>query len=528
MKPVKYNLVDFFPNCILPSCEQFKLGIEHQHILDHQQMILDSTAKYLYIQGGVGSAKSLVCAIKVVYLSLIVPNNKWVVSRFHYDDLFDSSWREVNDALKRLVEKDIISEPKYTKKVQGEYTEILLHNGSEIKAIQGKNLHRGLGANHGGFWVDDAMESFEEFFIGNETSAGLLSRLRLPHVRFDMNVYDEVTRPHGYLQGISSTNPPPIGHYLHKLFGNKPGMHKLGDDMVEWIMCATSDNPFAGTNYATGLMAIQSKMGRSANVVRRVIFGESVPAYGGVPVYPQFDESKHIGHFPFDHNLPLVCGWDFGFHHPAVVFSNLLKCEFGYNHYISVGEVADGVSLTVYSLYKDYVQPYIKDRFSNASLILHAGDKAGYRASSSNKDKRGDMKILIDEYNIPFLHRTLDLKNSLQYMRGLLNPKKQCKCGLEFILIDQLYCPVLIGALQGGYKYPKPRGGTVGEKPVEDRWFADIACAWRYGAENFVKWGIPWEYQGYSEPTVKRIPQNEEPWAWMGYTDTQMAALLTQ
>ncbi len=74
-------------------------------------------------------------------------------------------------------------------------------------------------------------------------------------------------------------------------------------------------------------------------------------------------------------------------------------------------------------------------------------------------------------------------------MRGLLQPRKQCKCGLPLVLISTK-CPVLIGALQGGYRYPKPRNGPVADKPAEDKYFADIACAWRYGAENFVKWGV--------------------------------------
>jgi len=526
----QYNLLDFYPDCVIPDCPQKE--VVHQHIFAKQQAIHDSTAKYLYCQGGVGSAKSVAFAVKSVWLSLTIPENVGVVSRKDYKLLYKSSWLDVKKVIKRLVTKRIIPEPIYTDKKQGDYTTITFHNGSVMYAMQGKNWSEGLGASYGWFWVDDAMESYEEMFIGDETSAGILSRLRLPYVHYHRQFYSEIDRNHGALHGMISTNPPPFGHWLHKLFGTKPGSYTIGNDTVDWIQTATHENPSMGADYATGLMAIQAKMGRSQNVARRVIFGESVPAYGGVKVFPQFDEAKHVGSYKYDPTLPLVTGWDFGFHHPAIIFSNLYKCPYGHNHLISISEISDAFSLTVYSLYKDYYLPHIKDRYKDAKLIIHGGDRAGYRASSSNKDRRGDMKILKDEFHMPFQFRFLDLDNSLQYMRGLLEPRKQCPCGMEFICIDQRNCPTLIGALQGGYKYSKVRGdGPVSKKPVEDRYFADIACAWRYSAEAFVKWGIPWEYQKdatdtENQPVRKR--QAVEPWAWMEMSDSDIGKMLTR
>ena len=518
-----YNLINFMPECMLPDCPDISdSGKIHRHILPKQQAIFDSTADYLYCQGGVGSAKSVAFAAKTVYLSLTIPENVGVVSRRDYKLMYKSCWLDVKQCIKRLVQQNIIPQPHFTDKRQGDYTTITFHNGSVLYAMQGKNWSEGLGASYGHFWVDDAMESFEEMFVGNDTSAGLLSRLRLPNVHYFKDHNGVVINK---LHGMVSSNPPPIGHWLHKLFGVKPGLHKLGEQTVEWIQIATHENPFVGADYAIGLMAIQAKMGRSQNVARRVIFGESVPAYGGVKVFPQFEHAKHITTFKFDPKIPIIAGWDFGFHHPAVVFSHLLKCAYGVNHYICLSEIADAFSLTVYKLYDDFVKPHIRERYKDACIILHAGDKAGYRASSSNRDRRGDMKILIDEYNIPFKHRALDLRNSLQYMRGLLEPKRPCNCGMELISIDQLGCPVLIGALEGGYKYSKTHEGKIADKPVEDRYFADIACAWRYGAENFVKWGIPY---GEKENVRQRpvSPFGATPWSWMD--DAAMGKMLTR
>lgn len=529
----RVTVLDLFPECVLPSCAAG--AGRHSHILPHQQTLLDSTAKYLYCQGGVGSAKSIAFAVKSVWLSLTIAGNRGVVSRFHYDDLFDSSWRDIKAILARLVARGLIPAPSYTKKIAGDYTQIVLHNGSELKALQGKNWHRGLGASHGWFWIDDGMEAVEEFFIGNETSAGLLSRLRLAEVHYHAGSYDPVTRPHGALHGMVSTNPPPHGHFLHRLFGDKPGVHQVGDDHVEWLQVSTTDNPFMGVDYAKGLIAIQHKMGHTGNTARRVIFGESIPAYGGVPVFPQFSHQQHVAPLRFRSDLPLIRGFDFGFLHPAVVYGNLYKCKHGTNHFFTLSETADCFSATVYTLYDQYVKPHTEALYHAAPMIFNAGDRAGYRASSSNKDRRGDMKILIEEYHLPFKWRHLELHSSLQYVRALLQPRHACKCGLPLVLISDK-CPVLIGALEGGYRFPKSRltGRVASEKPYEDRYFADMVCAWRYALENFVKWGIPHEDHvtllEQRQQSARAQRQRElavRPHAWMEPPSAELLALIT-
>jgi len=516
-----YNLCELFPDCVLPDCpDTLSSGKQHQHILPHQQAILDCDTKYLYTQGGVGSAKSLAFAAKCVDLCMTIPNNTGIVSRRDYKLLYRSSWREVKACVKRLVDKEYIDfdfykKHMYTDKQQGDYSVIHFPDGSILYAIQGKNLTEALGPSYGFFWVDDAQETLEEFFIGDNTSAGLLSRLREPHVHYDTRTYDAVTRPHGSLHGMVSSNPPPYGSWLHRLFGNKPGIHHIGDDTVTWMEVSTDDNPFVGADYAKGLISIQQRMGHNANTIQRIIYGKSVPAYAGIPVFPQFDTKKHVASLRFKPELPLLRSWDFGHDHPAVTFSNIFKCKYNTNHYFTLSEIAEAFNLTVYKLYDEYVKPHTDMFYKDAKLILNCGDRAGMRFSSANKDRRSDMKILIEEYKIPFKWRYINLAPSLQYMRGLLQPRHQCKCGLPLVLISNK-CPVLIGALQGGYRLPKPRNGPVGDKPVEDKYFADVACAWRYGAENFIKWGVEHrDMVDLQQQVTSEQRQQLTPFSWM-------------
>lgn len=532
---IEFTDADLFPDCTMENCEQRGEG-KHQHILPHQQEILDWVTggvlgtslvdrnnlpesfveiqkSYLYTQGGVGSAKTIAFAAAIVKLTLMIPCNRGVVGRKDFKLLYKSSWRDIKSCLRRLVDRHIILPPIYSDKRHGDYTNIRIQeNDSEIYALQTKNWGEGLGAGYGWFWIDDAMESQEELFVGDETNAGLISRLR----NFVRDYTHDVPLR---FRGLASSNPPPIGHWLHKLFGKTEGLHKLGNDPVRVMIVETFLNPFVGEGYAEGLMAIQKKMGRDSNTARRVIFGESQPAYGGVKVFPEFVHERHVGKWDVDKTLPVIAGWDFGFLHPAIVFNQMWKCSFGYNHFRAMSEIANMFNCNVWDLHKA-AKEHWEEMYQGCS-IYHGGDRSGYRSSSNNKDKRGDMKILIDEMGMVFKHRVLDLKNSLTYMRGLL--KTCCKCGEEIVQIDKS-CEVLIGALEGGYKYPKNRQGVIGEKPYEDRYFADVACAWRYGAENYCKWGIPYVYGADRVAKVKRAPK---PWEWMELSPEEMADVLT-
>lgn len=534
-----YSIQQFFPDCMLPKCkynedcteqyDEIRTDI-HQHILPKQRAVFDSIHKFTFGQGGVGSAKSVGFAARCVALSLVMSNNEGVVCRKNYKDLYKSSWKDIKACNRRLVQRQVIPEPDYTAKTQGDHSVCTYHNGSILYAIQGKNWSDALGASYGFYWVDDCMECFEELFIGDDTSAGLMSRLRLPTAHFHKLTYDESSREHGLMSGMVSTNPPPVGHWSHTLFGKEPGLHKLGDDYVEWIESSSLENPFTGGNtYANMLIASQRKMGRSENVIRRVIHGESIPAYGGVPVFGKyFNHSKHVAPLKFRTDTPVIRSWDFGVRHPAVIFSHLYTCDFKSHHYFSIAEIGEVFDSNVQDLYK-VVMKYTKKLVPSECTILDAGDRAGYRSSDSDRDRRGPIRILQSEFNLRFKWKYLDLANSLDYMRLLLDTK--CECGLEMIMVSSK-CPILIGALEGGYKYTKNREGIVSSKPKEDLFFADIACAWRYGAENFVKWGIPHELKREMKSTrelhrEQHLPSRNVPWTWMDASDETMARLIS-
>lgn len=523
---------DFFPDCPLPDCERHKTEGIHAHVMDHQAIIMNNRTKYLYCQGGVGSAKSVAFAARSVKLSMLIDENEGIIGRKDYKLLYRSAWQDTKACIKKLTRLGYFArygislhnyEKKfYSAKKQGDYSTIRFPHGSVIYAIQTKAWEEGLGPSYGWFWIDDAMESSEELFVGHETSAGLVSRLRLPRATFHRSDDGSVQN---MLSGMVSSNPPPHNHWLHKLFGSQPGITKIGNDSVEHLRVESFLNIFTGDNYVSGLMSIQQKMGRSSDTARRVIWGESIPSYGGVKVYPQFKHEKHVGTFTFDPSIPLIRSWDFGSHHPSVIFSNLRVCSAGRTHFRSLAEVSHllGSStngVTVYDLYKE-VKKVTKEQFEGATQIYDAGDRSGYRQSTNRRDRRGDIRILQAEFGLSFKYKYFDLDNSIKYCQTLLNDT--CECGQPIIEIDTS-CIVLIEALEGGYKYSKNRQGVISDKPIKDKWYDDVADAWRYGLENYLRHGLTYRDTHY--PDYKKHKRDPKPWDWMEMSDDEIGRML--
>lgn len=529
--PTTIPLHEYFPDCVLPDCEiSLKEPTKiHQHILPHQQHMLDNSTDFLYVQGGVGSAKSVALAVKAVRLSIEIPENRGVVGRRDFAHLYESMWRDIKVVNKRLVTKGYIEKPEYSRKVQGDHTHIQYSNDSEMRAIQCKNWSEGLGASYGWFLIDDAMETSEVLFSGDDTNAGLISRLRLPHIRYHRLSNGKIVNK---LHGMIISQPPPVNHWLHKIFGRKEGIYEGDIGTYEHMVVGTHQNPFVDpSTYATRLIGVQKRMGNNQRVAKRIIFGESVPAYGGVPVIPRFDHRYHVGEFEFDKDLPLVRGWDFGYRHPAVVYFQIKRCNFFRNHVIVLSEVADMFNCYILDFYDEKVKPHDDQNYKEATLRMDGGDIAGLKSSDTNKDKRGPIKILRAPKHqggrgIYIKSRRLSLQPSLDYMRGLfsLNDEDMCGCGEPDIVIHR-ECEGLIGACEGGYKLPKNKTtGLVGEKPFEDGFFADIFCALRYGAENFVKQWRP--HKDVMAPTRRKKLQR--PWDWMELSDEEIGAMLVE
>ena len=238
-------------------------------------------------------------------------------------------------------------------------------------------------------------------------------------------------------------------------------------------------------------------------------------------MYPQFDEKRHVNPLlRFDPEQALVRSWDFGFHHPAVVHANIYDCAYGKRHYSALSEISNLFSISVWVLHGE-VRDHEKLLYREAR-ILDCGDKSGYRKTDSNRDQRGPIRILQDEYKLQFRYRFFDLDNSLSYVRSLL--ENDCDCGVPFVQIHP-DCEVLIEGLKGGYRYSRKRmDNTPSDKPVKDKFYDDVLDAFRYGLENYIRFGMYQEIQEVKQPAPLFFGQR--PWSWMEMSDEEFTKVL--
>ena len=511
----KFTIDCLFPVCHVPTCDRY----QQRHALPWQRDLFTYQEQYIYCQGGVGSAKTIAFACLFVLDMLLVPNNRGIVFRKDFNLNYKTIWLRVNECLDGLALQGFIPEPKRSVKKFGEYTKILLANGSTIEAGQSKNWSEYLGPEYGSVLVDDAMESLAEMWIGVGTSGGLESRIRHSAAAY-ANINGHITNR---LRGYVATNPPPGVSDWWQLFGKEPGVRKYEGTTVAYrhIQVSSKDNNHLPPNYLEMLAAHHTEEEK-----QRIIEGKSIVYYGGKGVYRDYYSTRrHIGEFAYDPQNPLFISVDFGYQHPAITYSQIRVCPFEVEHHITLSEVTNLYDVHLTDLINGHLQ-HMSERYSkqDVTLTFYACDRSGFKSSDVSPDKRGPARIWQDLHHITFEKRSFELDYSLEYMRQLFDYKQQCKCGFSQLLIDK-HCVMLVEAYEGGYRYPQRKDGTYAPKPVADHRYEDPADAHRYSVEHFLRLGFghdQWRSQAHRKQrfALAQPSQWNEPWQWMLGNDT--------
>ncbi len=546
---MSWSLHNLFPICVKPTCPSFS----KRHMLPHQEeiakQILTGDENYIYWQGGVGSAKTMLYAAISAAFIITIPHSRAILFRKDYGLNYETLWLYFKQRIEAACIQGIVK-ADYTKlfsrKKQGDYTYCELPNGSTARAGQTKSWSEFMGPTYDLIVVSDAMENnnFGEIFRGEGVVGGLQSRLRgQPSSFFKLpnNTYKDMRR------FLIETNPPPNVNELHSLFGREPGVRNLTDtpDPVtgryityRHIQTTSTQNDHNPASYVLEIASTHS----NPDDIRRILEGKTVPYYGGIRVIDTFHPEIHVASFEVDQELPLFIGIDPGGQHPGVTFSQIKQCAYEKDHYITYDkttyELVDyrnsdqlGIlqhlgdfypsyfDLEAYFQIRDKLLENIDDPSHIDSRILEGHfyrihfciDKSAERKSPANRDAKSDRIILSTEYGIKCRVKTnIGLEQSLSRMKKL--HKEICVCNLPRRMIDR-NCLMLIDAYSGGYRYPKRKDGTHSDKPVEDHRYEDISDADRYSLENFFFTKFSIEESRRDE--VKR-PIDLHPWAWMG------------
>jgi len=529
-------------------------------MLPHQEeiakQILSGDENYIYWQGGVGSAKTILFAALGAALAISIPESEGILFRKDFADNNKTLWKYFKNSIKAACDQGIIKgnyDKLFKFKHQGDYNECHLPNGSIVYRGQTKSWTAYMGPTYDFIIVADAMENnnFGEIFHGEGVVGGLQSRLRGQHSSFfklPNNTYKDMRR------FLIESNTPPIVNELHVLFGREPGVRNLTtipDPITgkyityRHIQASTIQNDHNPASYFSEIASTHSNI----DDVKRILEGKTVPYYGGVRVIETFHPEIHVASFETDIQLPLFVGIDPGGQHPGVTFSQIKKCAYNKDHYITLSEISNLYDKTTYELvdyrsndklgilqhlndfYPEYfdlesytqvrnsllekvddpskIDAYILEyHFKNIYFCI---DRSGQNTSRTNRDAKSDLTILSSEYGIRCKYKTnIGLDQSLNRVRKL--HKEICICNLPLRMIDRK-CELLIDGYSGGYRYPKKKDGTHGDKPVEDHRYEDICDGDRYSLENFL-WSTAYLHDTQVEKTKRT--DSRYPWSWMG------------
>lgn len=490
---------ELFPPCRLDPCTLGgDVGKKHHHVLPKQQESLDAPERVVAQIGGYGSMKTISGMVLGHLLSTHVQGNLGIVVRRSLPKLRDSTQRIFLEVLDRS-------------KVHVEFREmrdgwpgriIYPETGSEVVFRETKDLGRFLGPEYGWFAIDEAQEEPEQVF------KDLLGRLRLP-------------RAEKYLKAMIYTNPPRRGHWIQKMFPQEGSWVKAVDvagKMVKitfrMIRSRTSENPFLGAEYIA-----QLKLTHTSEELRGILSGEYRSDFDGKPVYkPPFNTAYHVGDFPVS-KATVVRGWDFGYHHPVVVFSQMLRCRYQRPHWTILRELIleDLDYKELHNKVNEYGEAWFPDH--NRYMYLDAGDHAGTQVS--DRGPGPIIELAKDPYNLRFRYTAVrDVDPGVRFIRDLF--KTKCECGYYLLQVDR-QCPEVIEMFQGGYHYPKDKSGSVkpDPKPTKDGYYDNIADAVRYTGWNLYRAarldaGLMSELEKWQGPPQDPLIVDPKDFSWMG------------
>lgn len=196
---------------------------------------------------------------------------------------------------------------------------------------------------------------------------------------------------------------------------------------------------------------------------------------GTVKMYPMFKQETHVRKLTSVKELPLLIGWDYGYHRPAIVISQIDTFDT-----LNVLDEILGHNITIQNFTKR-VKQYLFLKYpyhSKKKFIEHYGDPAG----NQQNDKSEFTSIQIQRKMGVFVKwRRCPIKQGIRIIQYLMAEKED---GNITFKIDPK-CKILIAGFEGGYTENIPSDEKAStELPFEDNYYAHLCDALRYLVVN--------------------------------------------
>lgn len=393
-----------------------------------QRQFHQSGSKYRLYIGGWRAGKTYAGCQEALKQSILYPKNCGLIGRKDFTDLRDTT----------LVTFLEICPPELIKDYNKTEHRIVLQNGSEILFRELKD-GIGLGSlNLGWFYIDEAEQVEENVFTR------LQGRLSLARV--------------GRQCGWMTSNPPNIDHWIHQKF------HNSKDPDYFTIHAMTYENR---ENLPEGYIADLEKMPPSWR--KKYLEGQYGFTPDGTPFYNGFLENLHRRSLQPNLEQTFLRGWDYGYHHPACVISQIDQCD----RWCILKEMM-GTDI-ILDKFADNVIAVCNEHYPNATFIDY-GDPAGNQVN--DKSEKTSIELLRLK-GIQVRSRKSEYRQRKEVIEKKLSTMIS---GIPSLIVDDS-CHVIIDGFLGGYHYPeKTEAHPIVETPEKDGFYEHLMNALEYVA----------------------------------------------
>ncbi len=363
--------------------------------------------------GGVGSGKSSIIANKAQIMSLQYPGTLGLIGRKTYPELRDTTRRTFFEWVHKNNLQSLIEKWNQTE------NHLVWRNGSEILFRALDDIYK-LGSLEIGWFLIDELSEFED-----EDDFKFL-RTRLRH-------------PKGPLIGGGATNPATKEHWLYKLF-----VEQQSPDYEVFEVPTYANKENLPHEYLADLEKLPEEW------QDRYLKGRWGIVPKGTRVITKFHPSVHLGKFTYNQYLPILRGWDFGFRHPACIFSQ----ETDMGRWIFLKEML-GTEIYI----DDFADKVIKksNQWFPGMQFEDFCDIAG--TQRSDKSKITSVQALKAKGIDPKYRKIIDKEKVLMNFNNLFERNIGT---LPRMGIDREGCPIFSDALAGGY-YRDKNGEPTGD-----------------------------------------------------------------
>ncbi len=196
---------------------------------------------------------------------------------------------------------------------------------------------------------------------------------------------------------------------------------------------------------------------------------------GTSKIYPMFTYEKHVRRLSAIKDLPLLVGFDYGYHHPAMVIAQIDSYD-----RLCVLDEKLGNDITIQNFSKNVIK-YLKTEYKrhySAKMIQYFGDPAGNQVN----DKSEFTSVQIQRKLGLFVRwKRISIKQGVRIIQQLMQDRPDGTTGFK---IDPS-CKILIDGFRGGYTEDVPNNERASkEMPFDDDYYSHNQDAMRYIVVN--------------------------------------------